>query len=523
MDSFLEMLTNINNAVNDFVWVKIGIVLLIGTGILMTCLTKFFQVTHFGHWWKKTIGSLFDKKVISHTGDKASISQFQALCTALAATVGVGNIAGVSAAIMTGGPGAVFWMWLAAFFGMMTNYSENILGIYYRRKNHAGEWSGGAMYYLQDGLGGYRGMKTVGKVLAVIFAVCAALASFGIGNMGQVNKIVINLTSAFDIKALSSQVLYTSAGTDVTLYMLIVGVILMVLVGFVVLGGLQRIAAVAEKIVPFMVIFFVLGSIIIIIANFRGIGPAFKAIFTMAFTKQAAWGGATGVAFKTIITQGCKRGVFSNEAGLGSSVMVHSNSNVKEPVKQGLWGIFEVFADTIIVCSMTALTILTSGVIDLTTGATDTASDATLVAEAFSTIFKVGNFEFGRIFVALAILVFAFTTILGWSHYGSKAVEYLAGSKAPVVTRIYKFLFVIMILSGALMTSSIAWDISDTFNGLMMIPNLIGVIAMSPVVMKLTSNYVARRIKGEKVEPMLSYDPEIQAENAKVIAETGED
>lgn len=523
MDSFLEMLTNINNAVNDFVWVKIGIVLLIGTGILMTCLTKFFQVTHFGHWWKKTIGSLFDKKVISHTDDKASISQFQALCTALAATVGVGNIAGVSAAIMTGGPGAVFWMWLAAFFGMMTNYSENILGIYYRRKNHAGEWSGGAMYYLQDGLGGYRGMKTVGKVLAVIFAVCAALASFGIGNMGQVNKIVINLTSAFDIKALSSQVLYTSAGTDVTLYMLIVGVILMVLVGFVVLGGLQRIAAVAEKIVPFMVIFFVLGSIIIIIANFRGIGPAFKAIFTMAFTKQAAWGGATGVAFKTIITQGCKRGVFSNEAGLGSSVMVHSNSNVKEPVKQGLWGIFEVFADTIIVCSMTALTILTSGVIDLTTGATDTASDATLVAEAFSTIFKVGNFEFGRIFVALAILVFAFTTILGWSHYGSKAVEYLAGSKAPVVTRIYKFLFVIMILSGALMTSSIAWDISDTFNGLMMIPNLIGVIAMSPVVMKLTSNYVARRIKGEKVEPMLSYDPEIQAENAKVIAETGED
>ncbi|MBO4243175.1 MAG: alanine:cation symporter family protein [Clostridiales bacterium] len=523
MDSFLESLTNINNAVNDFVWVKIGIILLIGTGILMTSLTKFFQVSHFGHWWKKTIGSLFDKKVISHTNDKASISQFQALCTALAATVGVGNIAGVSAAIMTGGPGAVFWMWVAAFFGMMTNYSENILGIYYRRKNHADEWSGGAMYYLQDGLGGYPGMKIVGKVLAVIFALCAALASFGIGNMGQVNKIVINFTSAFDIKALSSNVLYSSAGTDVTLYMLIVGVVLMVLVGFVVLGGLQRIATVAEKIVPFMVILFVLGSIIIILANFRGIGPAFKAIFTMAFTKQAAWGGATGVAFKTIITQGCKRGVFSNEAGLGSSVMVHSNSNVREPVKQGLWGIFEVFADTIIVCSMTALTILTSGVIDLTTGATDTASDATLVAEAFNTIFKFGSFEFGKIFIALAILVFAFTTILGWSHYGSKAVEYLAGKNAPVVTKIYKFLFVIMILSGALMTSSIAWDISDTFNGMMMIPNLIGVIAMSPVVMKLTSNYVARRIKGEKIEPMLSYDPKIQAENAKVIEETGED
>ena len=523
MDTFIGKLTEINDVINEFVWVKIGIILLIGTGILMTVLTKFFQVTHFKHWWKKTIGSLMDKKVISHTNDRASISQFQALCTALAATVGVGNIAGVSAAIMTGGPGAVFWMWIAAFFGMMTNYSENILGIYFRRKNHEGEWSGGAMYYLQDGLGSYPGMKVVGKVLAVIFAICAMLASFGIGNMGQVNKIVINFTSAFDIKGLSSQVLYTSGDSSVNLYMLIVGVVLMVLVGFVVLGGLQRIAVVAEKIVPFMVVLFVLGSVTIIVANFKGILPAFGAIFSMAFTKQAAWGGATGVAFKTIITQGCKRGVFSNEAGLGSSVMVHSNSNVKEPVKQGLWGIFEVFADTIIVCSMTALTILTSGVIDLTTGATDTASDATLVAEAFNTLYKVGDFEIGRYFIALAILVFAFTTILGWSHYGSKAVEYLAGSKAPVATKIYKAIFVIMILSGALMTSSIAWDISDTFNGLMMIPNLIGVIAMSPVVMKLTSNYVDRRLHGKKIDPMLSYDPKIQAEEAKAIEETGED
>ena len=523
MDTFIGKLTEINDVINEFVWVKIGIILLIGTGILMTVLTKFFQVTHFKHWWKKTIGSLMDKKVISHTNDRASISQFQALCTALAATVGVGNIAGVSAAIMTGGPGAVFWMWIAAFFGMMTNYPENILGIYFRRKNHEGEWSGGAMYYLQDGLGSYPGMKVVGKVLAVIFAICAMLASFGIGNMGQVNKIVINFTSAFDIKGLSSQVLYTSGDSSVNLYMLIVGVVLMVLVGFVVLGGLQRIAVVAEKIVPFMVVLFVLGSVTIIVANFKGILPAFGAIFSMAFTKQAAWGGATGVAFKTIITQGCKRGVFSNEAGLGSSVMVHSNSNVKEPVKQGLWGIFEVFADTIIVCSMTALTILTSGVIDLKTGATDTASDATLVAEAFNTLYKVGGFEIGRYFIALAILVFAFTTILGWSHYGSKAVEYLAGSKAPVATKIYKAIFVIMILSGALMTSSIAWDISDTFNGLMMIPNLIGVIAMSPVVMKLTSNYVDRRLHGKKIDPMLSYDPKIQAEEAKAIEETGED
>ena len=519
----MERLAELNDVINSFVWTKVGVWLLIATGLLMTVLTGFFQVTRIGHWMKKTVGSLFDKKVTGHTGEKASISQFQALCTALAATVGVGNIAGVSAAIITGGPGAVFWMWLAAFFGMMTNYSENILGIYFRRKNHHGEWSGGAMYYLEDGLGGYKGMKGVGKVLAIIFAICAVLASFGIGNMGQINKIVINFTSAFDIKPLSNVVLYSSGDKDVTLYMLIVGIILMILVGIVVIGGLQRIAVVAETIIPFMVVMYVIGSLIIIFTHLNHVGTAFGHIFSMAFTPKAAWGGATGVAFSTIITQGCKRGVFSNEAGLGSSVMVHSNSNVKEPVKQGLWGIFEVFADTIIVCTMTALVILTSGVIDLDQGVTE-YGDATLVAEAFNTIFKIGNIEYGRYFVAIAILLFAFTTVLGWSHYGTKAVEYLAGKSAPIVTKVYKVIFVLMILSGALMTSSIAWDISDTFNGLMMIPNLIGVVAMSPLVMKLTSNYVKRRIKGDKsVKPMLSYDPKIQEENARTIAETGED
>ena len=520
-----ETLARINDVVNSFVWTKTGVWLLIATGILMTILTRGFQFTHIGHWWKKTIGSLFNKNVISHTDDKATISQFQALCTALAATVGVGNIAGVSAAIITGGPGAVFWMWFAAIFGMMTNYSENILGIYFRRKNHADEWSGGAMYYLQDGLGSYPHMKGVGRVLAVIFAVCATLASFGIGNMGQVNKIVLNFTSSFDIKLFSSKVLYTSGDTDVTLYMLICGLVLMFLVGTVVIGGLQRIANVAEKIVPVMVALFVLGSLVIIFKNVVHVGPAFAAIFKGALSAPAVWGGTTGIAFKTIITQGCKRGVFSNEAGLGSSVMVHSNSNVKEPVKQGLWGIFEVFADTIIVCTMTALVILTSGVINLETGAIETTSDAVLVADAFNSVFKIGLLDIGKMFVALAILVFAFTTILGWSQYGSKAVEYLAGKHAPVAVKIYRIVFVCLILSGAMMTSSLAWDISDTFNGLMMIPNLIGVLAMSPLVMKITSNYVARRIKGDKsVKPVLSYDPDIEAQNSKFLAENpGED
>ena len=521
---FWETLKNVNDTVNTFVWTTVGVWLLMAVGLIMTVITKFFQVTHIRHWFKKTVGSLFDKKVISHTNEHASISQFQALCTALAATVGVGNIAGVAAAIMSGGPGAVFWMWIAAFLGMMTNYSENILGIYFRRKNHHGEWSGGAMYYLQDGLGGYKNMKTVGKVLAVIFAICAVLASFGIGNMGQVNKIVINLTSAFKIPVLSTTILYSSNGSNVTLDMLVVGIILTILVGIVIIGGLQRIANVAEKIIPFMVIAFVIGALVIIFANITSIGSVFAAIFGKAFTAQAAWGGGVGISVKTIITLGCKRGVFSNEAGLGSSVMVHSNSNVLEPVKQGLWGIFEVFADTMVVCTLTALTILTSGVIDLNTGAAVTDTDATLVAEAFNTVFKIGNFEFGKYFIALAILLFAFTTILGWSHYGTKAVEYLAGDFAPIVTIIYKVVFVVMIVSGAIMTSSIAWDISDTFNGMMMIPNLIGVLSLSPLVMKLTKNYVDRRLKGKKdVEPMLSHFPEIQKEHATLVKETGEE
>lgn len=524
MDQFLDVVTNVNDTVNTIVWTKVGVWLLIAVGVIMTFLTGFFQVTHIGHWFKKTIGSLFDSKVKGHTGERASISQFQALCTALAATVGVGNIAGVAAAIMTGGPGAVFWMWVAAFFGMMTNYSENILGIYFRRKNKDGEWSGGAMYYLQDGLGGYKGMKGVGRVLAVIFAVCAVLASFGIGNMGQINKIVVNFTSAFDIKPLSQQILYTSSdGAGVSLYMLITGIVLMILVGVIVIGGLQRIALVAEKIVPFMVVAFVVGSLVIIFRNVTQIGSALGAIFSSAFTAKAVWGATGGVALKQVITMGCKRGVFSNEAGLGSSVMVHSNSNVVEPVKQGLWGIFEVFADTMVVCTMTALTILTSGVIDLSTGTAVTDSDSTLVAEAFNTVFKIGDFELGRCFIALAILLFAFTTVLGWSHYGTKAMEYLAGENGQTAVKVYKVIFVLMIVSGSVMTSSLAWDISDTFNGMMMIPNLIGVVSLAPLVRKITTNYVDRRIKGKKEEPVLSFFPEINAENAKKIAETGEE
>ena len=507
MDKILKAIESINGEINGFVWGAFGLLLLIGTGIIVTVLTKFFQVSHIGLWFKHTLGSLFKKDVIKHSKEKGSISPFQALCTALAATVGTGNIAGVAAAICIGGAGAVFWMWVAAFFGMMTNYSENVLGIYYRRKNENGEWSGGAMHYLTDGLGKKKGMKHVGKILAVLFCIFTMLASFGIGSMGQVNKIVTNVAQAFDVSALSSVEVFSG----VSLYNVILGALIMLLTALITLGGLKRIANVAEKIVPFMVVLFVAGSLIIIGINYANILPAFKAIFVNAFKPEAFVGGGIGAIVGKVITQGFKRGVFSNEAGLGSSVMVHSNSSIKEPVKQGMWGIFEVFADTMVVCTMTALVILTAGGLDggvfnvITGEIAEGYSDATLVGGAFNSVFHWGGI--GEKFIAVAMFLFAFTTVLGWSHYGSKAWEYLFGAKTTFVFRI---IHVCTVIFGAILTSSLAWDISDTFNGLMMIPNLIGVLALSPLVVKITNNYLRRVKKGEKIEPMYNFDPETQ-------------
>ncbi len=501
----IAMIEKVNGAVNSAVWGLPGLILLIGTGILLTVLTKVFQISHLGHWWKQTIATVFKKdSTATKTKDKKNISQFQALCAALAATIGTGNIAGVAAAIVTGGPGAVFWMWVAAFFGMMTNFSENILGIYYRRKNKNGEWSGGAMYYLTDGLGRKKGCKWIGKVLAVLFACFAILASFGIGNMAQINKIVLNMEAAF-----FKNVDMTIPNTDIQVVHLILGVMLLVIAALIIIGGLKRIAKFAEVVVPIMAVVYVIGAFIIFALNITQVGAMFAAIFKYAFQPAAFIGGGVGVLIKVTMTQGFKRGVFSNEAGLGSSVMVHSNSNVKEPVKQGMWGIFEVFFDTFIVCTMTAIVVLSTGFIDLNTGApAEGVNGDTLVSQAFGQVFG----PVGSAFVAIAMLFFAFTTVLGWSQYGSKAVEYLFGLKGA---KVYKFIFVAMIVVGAVIEGGLAWDLSDTFNGLMMIPNLIGVLALSPLVMKITKNYVDRRIRGKDVSPLLSYDPAIQAMQAK--------
>lgn len=495
MEGFIEGLKTVNGAINNVVWGVPALTLLIGTGILMTILTRFFQFGKIKLWWRETIGKLFKKKSVRQNTDKNSISQFQALCTALSATIGTGNITGVALAIATAGPGAVFWMWIAAIVGMMTNYSENVLGIYYRRRNPKGEWSGGAMYYLKDGLGGKKNLKTVGKVLAILFSIFAVVASFGIGNMGQISSIRASVTTAIQNV------------TGASINGVWIGVILMVVAGLVVIGGLQRIAKINERIVPFMAGFYILGSLIIICMNIGNLGPAFGSIFAGAFSFKAAAGGVGGYVISQAITWGFKRGVFSNEAGLGSSVMVHSTSNVKEPVVQGMWGIFEVFMDTIIVCTLTALVILTSGVVNLETGAAvvEGVDSLGLATAAFTSNFG----SFGGIFVAVAVTLFAFSTVLGWSFYGTKSWEFLFGTKS---TMIYKVIFILAILASSVMDTSLAVDLSDTFNGLMSLPNLIGVIFLSGTVVKITKNYLNRKVKGSNEKPMLSAFDEIQAE-----------
>ena len=481
----LDGVARVNDAVNGVVWGVPALVLLAFVGVLMTALTGVFQLSHIGHWMKRTIGAVFsDRDVTGHTADR-SISQFQSLCTALAGTVGTGNIVGVAGAIMTGGPGAVFWMWVIAFFGMMVKFSENVLGIYYRKKNSRGEWSGGAMYYLRDGLGSLRGCRGLGRALAALFAFFCLVASFGIGNMTQVNSISGNMAVTFGIPTW------------------LTGAVVSALVGLVVVGGLKRIAVVAEKIVPFMVILYMLGSLVILLTGISKLGAVFGAIFRGAFAMKAAGGGIVGYGMKLAIEQGMKRGVFSNEAGLGSSVMVHANANVKEPVQQGMWGIFEVFADTIVVCTLTAFTVLSSDLIDLSTGAVVeswrgvTLTKANLVNTAFAMKFGF----IGSAFIAVSIALFAFSTVLGWVHYGCKSTEYLLGERNTIP---YRVLYVLLAFGGAVMGDNLAWNLADTFNGLMMIPNLIGVIALSGVVARVTRNYIRRTFRGSNEAPMRS-------------------
>ena len=494
----VEWITKINGVVNGIVWGPIGLALLFCTGLWMTLRTGGFQFRRVGHWMRHTIGAVFtNKEVTAHTSkEDMAISQFQSMCTALAGTIGTGNIVGVATAIVSGGPGAIFWMWVMAILGMMTSFSENVLGVYYRRKNEKGEWSGGAMYYLTDGLGAKKGCKTLGKVLAVLFACFCILASFGIGNMSQINSIAGNMNAAFHMPYL------------------VTGVVLMVVTALIVLGGLKRVAAVTEKLVPLMALFYIVGAVVIVVLHAGNIPAAFRAIFRGAFNLQAAGGGALGYGISQSLTWGFKRGAFSNEAGLGSAVMVNSSAKVKEPVQQGMWGVFEVFADTIVVCTLTALVILTTGVVDIESGSVLAGvQDNALVGQAFTAAFG----SFGPKFIAISLLFFAYSTVLGWSHYGTKAVEYLFGQKG---TRVYKVIFVGMVVVGATMKLGLAWDLSDTFNGLMMIPNLLAVLALSGTVVQITKNYLDRKVNGKDIPPMWSAFAEYQkAEEAEAAEE----
>ena len=498
-----DVISQVNSYINNIVWGTPVLTLIIGTGVLLTILTKGFQFTHFPYALKEIFGGLrksaaskknAPKEAKKHSpGEPPSISQFQALCTALSATIGTGNISGIAYAITIGGPGAIFWMWIASLTGMITGFSEKVLGIYYRKRNADGEWCGGPMYYLEYGLGNKKHFKIFGKILAFLFSLFTIFASFGIGNMSQVTSIRESILS-----------LVTFTGVPKKDHFLI-GAFIAVTAAFVILGGLHRIADTNEKLVPFMAGFYVLGATIILLRQAGQIGPAFGAIFRHAFSKEAMLGGAGGTIMRHAIACGFKRGVFSNEAGLGSSVIVHAVSDVKEPVKQGFWGIFEVFFDTIIICTLTALVILTSGLVDLNTGLvlSDNSSLA-LATEVFTGSFGMA----GGLFMALSVTLFAFATILGWHFYGVRAWEYLFGQKTAIL---YKYIYIAVILLGCMLQTDFVIDLSDTFNGLMAIPNMLGVLSLTPTVLAILDNYKQRNFYGAThLTPMLSHFPDIQ-------------
>ena len=415
---------------------------------------------------KNTIGKIFEKQ----TAGEGAITPFQAVTTALAATVGTGNIVGTSQAIALGGYGALFWLWMAALLGMIIKYSEVTLSIQYRERNPKGDWVGGPMYYIVKGMGKHW------KWLAVLFAVFATLASFGIGNLSQANSITGSIN-----QAITSFVPSAAAYTDTI--SLIIGVVLAVMVALALFGGIKRIGKATELLVPFMSIFYVLFTVIVIGCNISGIDEAFRKIFVGAFTPKAVLGAGSGILLKETLVWGLRRSAFSNEAGLGSAAIAHAAAETKGPVQQGLYGIFEVFIDTILICTLTGLTIIVSG-IDINFGV---KPGSELITNAFATVF---GSQFASLFVAVALMLFAFSTILGWSLYGSRCVEYLFGLKA---TKIYQFLFIIMVVVGATVSLDIVWDVADTFNGLMAIPNFIALFALSGVVAKLTKEYFSEQ------------------------------
>ncbi len=466
MEIINSILGFLSGPLNDFAWMYTFLPCAILGGLFLTIRSGGVQFRHFGHAMKNTVGKMFQKQEAGH----GAVTPMQAVTTALSATVGTGNIVGTSQAIAMGGYGAVFWLWLAALVGMVTKYSEILLAIRYRERDAKGDWVGGPMYYISKGLG------KNWKWLAALFAIFATLASFGIGNMSQVNSITGSVIGAF------SAFTTVSAGMELTLKW-IIGVLLAVLVAVILLGGIKRIGAVTEKLIPFMSIFYILFTLIVIGAHIGSIPDAFAKIFSTAFTPQAMFGATTGIVLKQTIIWGLRRSAFSNEAGLGSAAIAHAAADTKGPVNQGLYGIFEVFVDTIVICSLTALTIICSGV-NIEFG---TRPGSEVITAALATVF--GD-KFAALFIAVALMLFAFSTVLGWSLYGTRCVQYLFGQKA---VRIFQGIFIVVVIVGCVSPLSFVWDVADTFNGLMAIPNFIGLFALSGVVAAETKKYFSNQ------------------------------
>ncbi len=462
--SFLDKVAEINSTINSVVWGIPMLVLIVGTGIFLTIRMGGFQFAHFGYALKNTLGKVFKKGEKQSAGDGA-ITPIQAVTTALAATVGTGNIVGVTGAIALGGPGAVFWMELSALVGMCTKFCEVTLAIKYRERNDHGDWIGGPMYYIKNGLG------KKWAWLGGLFAVLGALAAFGIGNMTQINSIATSFTSALNTMVPST------IGSE-KLICLIVGIVMAVICALVYLGGIKRIGQVTEKLVPMMAIIYIVSSLILIFINIGRFPEIIRQIFVGAFNPSAIVGGALGITLMEAAKRGVSRGVFSNEAGLGSAPIAHAAADTPGPVDQGLYGIFEVFADTIVICTMTALVILMSG----TPIPYGSNPGVALTNAAFAEVYGPG----ATVVVAIGICLFAGSTILSWGLYGTRCAEYLFGSK---VIKPYQIIFCLMVIVGATMNLSLAWDIADTLNALMAIPNLVGLIFLSPVVVQLVREY----------------------------------
>ena len=455
----IETITAVNQAVNQFIWGVPAMVCIIGVGLLLSVRTGFLQIRKFPYAIKTTIGRMFRKKDASD----GAMTPFQAVCTALAGTVGTGNIAGVAGAIAIGGPGAVFWMWCSALLGMCTKFAEVTLAVHYRERSEAGEWVGGPMYYIKNGLGKNWAW------LGTLFALFGMLAAFGIGNMTQINSIVTSISGTIN----------SFTPINVNAANLIIGIIVAAFCAMVLLGGLKRIGQVTERLVPFMAVIYIVSALIIFFAHIGNIGNVLRGIFVGAFTPSAVVGGVAGVTISAAIKRGVGRGVFSNEAGLGSAPIAHAAADNDSAVHQGCFGVFEVFADTIVICTLTAFAVLMSG----TPIEYGQAAGAPLTIAAFSTTFG----RAGGVIISVGLTLFATSTILSWCLYGTRCAEFLF--KSTKVIKPYQIIFCLVIILGAVTELSLVWDIADTLNGFMAIPNLVGLLGLSPIVIKLTREY----------------------------------